>query len=214
MKKSNFFWVSYADLMTSLFFIMLVLYVITFVLLQAEKDKFEADANKLKEIENVEKALQELDEKYFEFDNINKRYKLKIDATFSPSSDKIKTIPLKQREEIYQAGKALYKKVRLIIKKNPNVDYLLVIEGNTQRANKNWETIPNVGYKLSYRRALALFNYWKSRGIDFRKLGTQCEIIIAGSGYFGQSRDKKHEYKNRRFTIQITSKVGKFLQKE
>ena len=213
MKKSNYFWVSYADLMTSLFFIMLVLYVITFVLLQSEMDRIEADANKLKEIENVEKALQELDEKYFEFDDINKRYKLKIDATFNSGSDKITDIPKDLREEIFQAGQALYKKVSSIINDNPNVDYLLVIEGNTQRTNRNWETIPNVGYKLSYRRALALFNYWKSRGIDFRKLGTQCEIIIAGSGYFGQSRDKQQEYKNRRFSIQITSKVGKFLQK-
>jgi outer membrane protein OmpA-like peptidoglycan-associated protein len=212
MKKSNFFWVSYADLMTSLFFIMLVLYVITFVLLQSEMDKIEADSKKLKEIENVEKALQDLDKRYFEFDKINKRYKLKVDAVFHSGSDKITDIPLKLRKEIFLAGKALYEKINSIIKDNPDVDYLLVIEGNTQRINNNWITIPNAGYKLSYRRALALFNYWKSRGLDFREIGTQCEIIIAGSGYFGQSRNKEDENHNRRFTIQITSKVGKFIQ--
>ena len=62
-----------------------------------------------------------------------------------------------------------------LISKNPNVDYLLVIEGNTQRSNNNWVTIPNAGYKLSYDRALSLFNYWKNRGLNFRDIGNNCE---------------------------------------
>ena len=92
--------------------------------------------------------------------------------------------------------------------------YLLIIEGNTQRTERNYIDIPNEGYKLSYRRALGLYNFWKSMDLDFRKIGEQCEIIIAGSGYFGQSRDLKNERNNRRFTIQITSKVGKLIEYE
>ena len=36
-KKHDFFWPSYADLMTSLFFIMLVLFVLTVMMLKAEQ---------------------------------------------------------------------------------------------------------------------------------------------------------------------------------
>jgi len=91
---------------------------------------------------------------------------------------------------------------------------LLIIEGNAQRYNNNWKDNPNLGYKLSYNRALALNNYWADLGYNFKKLGKQCEVIIAGSGYFSQSRDEENEYNNRRFTIQITSKVGKFLNEK
>ena len=212
MKKSGFFWVSFADLMTSLFFVMLVLYVITFVILQTELSKAGSSVVLVNKMEKIQKALQSLDKKYFEFDNINKRYKLKTDAQFKPGSNNITDIPLSKREEIYNAGKVLYSKIEEIIENNPDVDYLLIIEGNTQRTETNFIKIPNEGYKLSYKRALGLYNYWISRGLNFRELGTQCEIILAGSGYFGQSRDHKNERKNRRFTIQITSKVGKLLE--
>lgn len=212
MKKTGFFWVSYGDLMTSLFFVMLVLYVITFVILQAEVGKVKADAEKLKTIEKIQAALQNLDKQYFEFDDVNKRYKLKVDAQFNPGSDKITDIKSDNREEIFLAGNELFNKIKVIISENPNVDYLLIIEGNTQRTETNYQYIPDEGYRLSYKRALSLYNFWKSRGLDFRELGGQCEIILAGSGYFGHSRDLSDERKNRRFTIQITSKVGKLIQ--
>ena len=82
MKKSGFFWVSYADLMTSLFFIMLVLYVISFAILQSKQSELQAAADQLKEIESVQKAIESLDSRYYQFDEINKRYKLNIDARF------------------------------------------------------------------------------------------------------------------------------------
>lgn len=218
MKKSGFFWVSYADLMTTLFFVMLVLYIITFALLQKQVEDGTAAKEKLKEIENVERALQSLDSTYFEFDKINKRYKLKVEATFRKGCYDIydsEYITESQREKIYWAGKVLYDRIKKNIKDNPEVDYLLVVEGNTQRLpNNNWINNPDGGYELSYRRALALYNFWKERGLDFRQIGTQCEVIIAGSGYFSQSRDAKNEENNRRFSIQMTSKVGKFLQQQ
>ena len=212
MKKSNFFWVSYADLMTSLFFIMLVLYVVSFAILSSKQSQLQAAADQLKEIESIQLALEGLDASYFSFDDVNKRYRMKEEITFVSGSAKITVIPLAKRQEIYKAGNSLYKKIKEVIESNPEVDYLLVIEGNTQRSNGNWNTIPNMGYELSYKRALSLFNYWKSRGIDFRDLGAQCEIILAGSGYFGYSRDTLDERKNKKFTIQITSKVGKFIK--
>ena len=56
-KDSGFFWPSFTDLMTSLFFIMLVLYVLTFIKLQSEKKATEKQLNKIKEIEKALKAL-------------------------------------------------------------------------------------------------------------------------------------------------------------
>ena len=213
MKKSNFFWVGYSDLMTSLFFIMLVLYVVSFAILKSKQGDLQAAADQLKKIENIQLALEGLDENYFTFDRVNKRYKLQVMASFLSGSDKILDIPLPIRQELFRAGRVLYAKVKEVIDRNPSVDYLLIIEGNAQRSNQNWITIPNMGYKLSYGRALSLFNYWKSRGLDFKDLGSQCEIIIAGSGYFGYSRENNEE-NNRKFSIQITPKIGKLLNKK
>ena len=216
MKRSNIFWVSYSDLLTSLFFVMLVLYIITFVILQQKLGVIEADARKLKEIENVEKALQTLDTTYFTFDNENKRYKLNVDVKFESNSWDITDIPYSNRLKIIEAGRNLYEKMEAVIdtNKKSDIDYLMVVEGNTQRSNNNWINNPDGGYRLSYKRALALFNFWEDNGVNFRELGTQCEVIIAGSGYFSQSRDTINEENNRRFTIQVTSKVGKFLHKK
>lgn len=214
MKKSGFFWVSYADLMTSLFFVMLVLYIVSFTFLQSKQGILEAQAQQLAEIKNVQKAIESLDTTYYQFDKENKRYKLNIDARFRPNSSNLNDIPINKRNEISKAGKNLYDKIESIIDTSKTIDYLLIIEGSTQRYNNNWQDGPNLGYKLSYQRALSLYNYWKEEGADFRGLGSQCEVIIAGSGYFSQSRDELNENNNRRFTIQVTSKVGKFLHKK
>ncbi len=49
-KKANFFWASYADLMTSLFFIMLVLFVLTVVMLKRQARATEEELKKIQEI--------------------------------------------------------------------------------------------------------------------------------------------------------------------
>ncbi len=211
MKKASFFWVGYSDLMTSMFFIMLVLYIVTYIKLKADQGIMVKELEKLKEIENVETALSTLDREYYIFDAQNKRYKLNIDVQFSSNESAINDLDQTTRNQLKLAGHELYDKINNLISSNKSIDYLLVIEGNTQRSDDNWKRIPNIGYKLSYERALALFNFWKNNGIDFSKLNKQCEVIVAGSGYFGQSRED-HEPNNRRFSIQVTSKVGKFLQ--
>ena len=77
-KSKSFFWASYADLMTSLFFVMLMLFVVAVVELnkknvelqttntniEIEKDKLEAQLLKAQEIEN---ATMGLESEYFEY---------------------------------------------------------------------------------------------------------------------------------------------------
>ena len=214
MKKSGFFWVGYADLMTSLFFIMLVLYVVSFAILQSKQGELKAAAEQLEEIKNIQKAIESLDPEYYEFDEINKRYKLNIVAKFKPNSSSIKDIPRSKRKKLAEAGKNLYDKIKSITDTVKTVDYLLIVEGNAARYRNNWNDNPNGGYRLSYNRALSLVDFWKDEGHDFSTIGNnQCEVIIAGSGYFSQSRDTINEQNNKRFTIQVTSKVGKFLHK-
>jgi hypothetical protein len=46
-------------------------------------------------------------------------------------------------------------------------------------------------------------------GLDFYKL-TNSETLMCGSGYYGTSRSKNPD-DNKKFTLQITSKVGQFI---
>lgn len=211
MKKDNFFWVSYADLMTSMFFVMMMLFIFTVYHLREQQ---RVTDEILDEIKNVQTALGELDEKYFTFDSKNKRYKLHVPVDFANSKSNIYTKNSRTtRNELINAGKDLFTKVDSLIKSNSEIDYLIVIEGNTARTSTNYKNkrIVQEAYGISYSRALSLVNLWKANSINFDDLGKQCEIIIAGSGYFGKSREKD-ENKNRNFTIQVTSKVGKLIE--
>lgn len=63
-QKESFFWTSYSDLMTSLFFIMLVLFVLVIVLLHK---RMEATERELAEIKLVQKSTEDLSKQYFEY---------------------------------------------------------------------------------------------------------------------------------------------------
>lgn len=194
---------------------MLVLFVITFLIFQKKNAELKAQNQKLELIKEVETALESLDTSYFAYDNYNKRYKLNVDVIFNPGSSKISDLDEKEHEYLKKAGENLFETISKLIEQKPTVEYLLIVEGNTQRTlyngDWNYKVIPDVGYNLSYRRALALVNFWKNKcNIPFDSIKKNCELLIAGSGYFGQSREKD-ENLNRRFTIQVTSKVGKLL---
>lgn len=204
MKKQNkeVFWISYGDIMTSLFFIMLVL----FGLYQL---RVSVSLNQLKEIKQIQLALENLDTKYFKFDDKNKRYKLITDVKFNSNSYDITDIHIEKRKIILEAGENIYQLMKKLNEENPTINYLLIIEGNTQRALNNHLLRPTDGYRLSYNRALSLMYYWQSNGLNFKDLNN-CELLIVGSGYFSKSREK-NELENRKFTIQITPKIGEYI---
>jgi outer membrane protein OmpA-like peptidoglycan-associated protein len=205
MKNNKLFWISYSDIMTALFFIMLILFVVSAVFFQNQLKRVEVLEEEREQIEAIQESLASLDEDYFNFDEENKRYRLNIDVRFNSGGANINVVGDEVLNRLEQAGKSLYSSIESIIENNDKAHLLLVIEGNAQRSNNNYKYIPDAGYKLSYRRALALFNFWKDRGIDFYSFGERCEVIIAGSGYFGLSRAEDSS-KNRRFTLQVTSK--------
>lgn len=207
------------------FFVMLVLYVFTVVILK-KKEKalmeleynyqaIQVKAKQFERIQEIEKALTQLDDDYFEYDDKSKRYRLKVDVRFTPNSADIYQMDEGTRGRLVEAGKSLSNLLKEITSENPNVNYLLIVEGNTQWVKLtdrwNYELIPNLGYELSYKRALALSNFWKTQQLDFNKIGN-CEIMLVGSGYFGKSRDNSNKGNNRKFSIQITAKVWDIIE--
>ncbi|MDR3179899.1 MAG: hypothetical protein LBT70_03295 [Holosporaceae bacterium] len=194
-KKESFFWTSYSDLMTSLFFVMLVLFVLTIALLHRRMVATQAQLDKIQEIE---KAVNQIDSTYFEYNKTYKKHILKIDVKFPTGLSDIGDIVYQTRIKFKEAGNAINRSIREISREHPEIQYLLVIEGQAS----------NDGFlgndELSYNRALALRRFWEESGVDF---GKSCEVLIAGSGAKGLMRDPV-EWKNQRFLIHIIPKPG------
>ena len=77
--KESFFWTSYSDLMTSLFIIMLVLFVLVIVLLHK---RMEATINELEDIKRVEASTRDLEGQYFSYNKEYEKFILNIDCQF------------------------------------------------------------------------------------------------------------------------------------
>ena len=206
MNRKSFFWASYADLMTSLFFIMLVLFVLTVIMLQKEIQKSEAsrkatetELNKIREIQN---AISNISPDYFAYNSTYKKHVLKIDVEFQKDSYDIKDILEGTRQNLVKAGNEIKNFISDAVANNPGTQYLLIIEGQASRDRAS--DVHN--YNLSYQRAFALWKFWQEYGIHFNP--SQCEVIIAGSGTEGVPRDKTNEEKNQRFLIHILPKPG------
>ena len=183
-------------MMSSLFFIMLVLFVLTVVMLQKQVKATEAEMNKIKEIQN---AISNIDSTYFVYNAEHKKHILKIDVGFQTNSADITDISEDTRQQLLNAINRFIEEAC----KKYNAQYLLIIEGQASKDNfiRNNE--------LSYERALALVNYWKSNGVYFNP--EQCEVIVSGSGQDGTLRiqpDVAGNVKNQRFLIHILPKPG------
>lgn len=208
-KKESFFWTSYSDLMTSLFFVMLVLFVLVIVLLykqmEATKFKLQATENQIEEIKKVEQSTKDLSHDYFTYRpdykkfvlNIQVRYPAeKFDLNDMVSPDKEKTL-----EQLEKAGR----EIQSFLDRHKENQYILIIEGQASRDFPPFNYPYN--YELSYQRSLALVRFWmKDKKISFNK---NCEILISGSGdgtIDTHSMREKDELKNQRFLIHILPK--------
>jgi outer membrane protein OmpA-like peptidoglycan-associated protein len=210
-EKKSLFWASYADLMTSLFFIMLTLFVASSILLSKRSNDWKGlylQSEKQKDqLQRINDVIQDLDTTYFEYIDQYKKSKLVIPVNFAVDQYNINGLPASTREELENAGKSLKAFVDSTTKKFPGVQYILIIEG---QASKTGGTDHN--YELSYRRAYSLKKYWEQKGIHFDAVN--CEVLIGGSGDGVQSgtglmrEDPSKEYLNQRFLIHILPKPG------
>jgi hypothetical protein len=214
-KKRDFFWLSYSDLMTSLFFVMLVLFILVFSMqnkiiqeLETAKTELEdkngdlkAAKEELERIKEIEKTVNNIDKNYFHYDSINKKHILNMQFGYPTGVHDIAKIIPDKRPDLLKAGEA----IKELIKHFPdeeNIKYLVVVEG--QASNDGWSGNDD----LSYHRAQSLVNFWKNNDIGLDKL-KNCEIVIAGSGIKGVPRDfPDNPPANQRFLITIIPKIG------
>ncbi|MBQ9312422.1 MAG: hypothetical protein IJ213_05175 [Bacteroidales bacterium] len=195
-KKESYFWTSYSDLMTSLFFVMLVLFVVTICMLH---QRMVATEKELDEIKRIEDSTKDLPKKYFEYNEEYEKFVLKIDCKFNVGDATIQdSTTLKKLKE---AGMAIC----YFLGKYRQNSYLLIVEGQASKDNYT------LNYELSYRRALALIEYWNSEKDIRQEFGRKCEVLIAGSGDNRIALGKKpmreeNEIDNQRFIIHIIPK--------
>lgn len=218
MKRHTFIWTSFSDLMTSLFFIMLVLFVLTVVMLEKNHEQtdslhkrtdslYQTTKARLDRINEIEEGIRRIDPQYFSYNERYKKHILKIDARFPVGESDINLLTAETQEKLMDAGRTISRFMQEEHEKNPNVKYLLIVEGQASGGHFHYHTD---NYRnnnvLSYQRALGLWNFWKQRGIRF---GEECEPLICGSGEGGVPRAADEE-KNQRFLVHIVLKAGAF----
>lgn len=233
-KKSDnaMFWISFSDLMTSLFFIVLVLFIITFLSQQKQVvdlkkklevyDMVERNVKPLKENSDLFKYEEEYKRFVLSFDvkyNLAKYKIIKGDiVNYSSTSNKIKEAGLELKKIIDQLEEEK--------RNNPslkNVSYIVIISGY---ASKLLKPELDKDYELSYLRALNLWKFWIVNGINFEdaKYNGLIDLQISGNGWGGVGRHNykidnmkdvsqvtefyKTESKNQRFIIQIVPKIS------
>ena len=223
--KKSLFWTSYSDLMTSLFFAMLVLFVVVVVAMGAANRELVVAKQQLEEalkraeitIEQQNQVLR-LQEQFqtlanstsLDYDEEKRMFYAKDFVgieIFEPNEADIKTEYMGKVDEV---GKDIKNIIDSLKKSSSNFKFQLVIEGtaaipyNQLRAGTYAKDNYDM-YILSYRRALALYKRWQH--LNFRDGNT--EIIIAGSGFNGINRDNRVEDNNKRFVIQIIPKIDR-----
>ena len=224
--KGALFWTSYSDLMTTLFFVMLVLFIVVtiamgrivqvgnnatetidslIICIENLEDSVNVERRTVEKIREIEKSIENIDHNWFEYKPQYKKHMLKIDVTFETGQSDITNIPLDTREDLYQAGLAIERFLNKAEKEfGESVEYLLIIEG--QASNDGYSR----NFELSYERALSLYKYLKeNRALDLKR--KNCEVLISGSGTQGTMRalpDNGSNKTNQRFLIHILPKPG------
>lgn len=193
-KKESFFWTSYSDLMTSLFFVMLVLFVLVIVLLHKRMEATEAQLSAIKEITE---STKDLSQEYFQYNEDYKKYVLKIQVEFPAGVSHLDVLNDTKKHSLAAAGRA----IRDFLEQHRENQYLVIIEGQASKDSYPYN------YELSYQRAYSLIRFWmRDCEINFRE---NCEILISGSGdgkLPTHAMRYKNEKKNQRFLIHIIPK--------
>jgi len=208
-EKKSLFWASYADLMTSLFFIMLTLFVASSILLSKKSDEWEEkyhnSEDEKEQLRRINDVIQQLDTAYFEYIDAYKKSKLVIPVNFAINQSDINGLPESTRADLKKAGESLKSFVDLTVLKFPGVQYVLIIEGQASKLGES-----NHNYELSYQRAYSLKTFWEQENIIFD--AQNCEVLIGGSGDGVQSGTglmrESNERLNQRFLIHIIPKPG------
>ena len=205
--KESFFWTSYSDLMTSLFIIVLVLFVLVIVLLN---NRMKATLMELENIKKVEASTRDLEGEYFSYNKEYEKFILNIDCQFPVRKYDINLLDKQTRDKLMEAGR----QVKNFLENHSENQYLVIVEG---QASANSEAWTEYNYNLSYQRALSLIKFWATNP-DVKFSEKNCELQIAGSGDGRLSAKTMRDsvnVKNQRFLIYIIPKniINKDLDK-
>lgn len=205
-KNNGTFWPSYVDIMTTLFAIMLVLFVVSFGRFKIKEWEQAETMNMLQslvdEYENiitVYSTVGAIDStRYFDYDRTYLKHLFTIDVEYQPKEYEINRLKLditnpnaanQKRRDVIEAGN-LIKKTILQLEKNKaindNIKFLVVIEGQSSKVKFDEGDWYN-NYTLSYLRARFINEFWKENGIDIEAI-PGCELIVSGSGEGGVPR--------------------------
>lgn len=211
-ESKSFFWASYADLMTSLFFVMLTLFIVVIIALNnaridaiEQTAELQAKIDKADEINNATRELDTQHSQYFQYFPEFKKHKLAVTVNFRSGSADMNSLPSSTKEDLRTTGKILQDFIIKTTQSNPHIQYLLIIEGQASKDGYAYN------YELSYQRALSLKKFGEDNGLNFND--KNCEVLICGSGDgrlsgTGLMRESK-EVLNQRFLIHILPKPGK-----
>lgn len=216
-RRQDSFWLSYSDLMTSLFFIMLVLFIVCIIKMKGTQNELtellgetQATNEQYENILQLESQFKELSQSTtLRYDEEHRTFIAKDFEGIEIFEHESSVIKNEYLETVDKVGKDLDQLLSKLYANNQNFSYLLVIEGNAANSCKNPMPVDKeYTYNLSYERSLALYYRWTEvDNLDLRKYNT--EIQICGSGLNGINRDKSNENNNKRFVIQIIPKMSR-----
>jgi len=214
--RKDFFWPSYVDLMTALFLVMLVLFVLSYkqfqdkqASLEQAKARLEVQLREKQKLDEIKKALSRLESTYFKYNTRYRRYELNFPVQFAAWSY---LLPGEARQPLIEAGRFLARQMKAL---DGSVQYLVVVEGRAAKEPRLPDSDPvnrdsDAVRQLSYNRAMAVIRLWEASGIA---LPPNVEVVAAGSGQRGAGRYiGLSEGLNRRFIIQIQPKIGSLGQ--
>ncbi len=201
-KFASSFWVGYSDLMTSLFFVFLVLATTLALAFRAQAQEGEAAKRELERIRAIADVASRLSQEQFIYNSNCDRFELKYEFEFDANSPVIRD---EFKPKLLEAGRAIERFLQT--SRGTEVRFKIIVEGRAARFIQGGDRNNDSGRfvkELSYRRALALWDLWKAEGIQ---LNTEIsEFFISGSGFEGECRypfTREEEGKNKRIIVQI-----------
>ena len=221
-KETNY-WMSYADILTGL----AVIFIIISITLGAKlnksvgkikslESKLQADSIQMSQIKILESTFKDIEKQsdLFNFDEESQMFKLDINMEF-PSLDE--EIPTENKIQLIQAGTDLKEFIEKLHDSIPDVEFAVIIEGRTAKfLNKGSENEKyNKDYTdqnktRSYNRAYNLFKLWKKSNESNISNLEYCDVLVVGNGFDGKGRYPYKpllEEKNKNFVVKIIPKL-------
>ena len=201
--NNSSFWPSYVDIMTTLFAIMLVLFIASFSRFKIKEQQLQSLVDEYENIITVYKTVGSIDStKYFGYDSVYLKHMITVEVEYQQKEyhmdrlklDLVDTVAAnKKRHDVIEAGKVIKKTIESLenLETQTNIKFLVVIEGQASKVGFNESDWRN-NYTLSYLRAQFLNKFWVQNGIDLSAI-PKVELMISGSGEGGVQRDVPDE---------------------